>query len=175
VLSTRLFYFERHDTKLFKRPSLYPAPSMAQVTTHDLPTLAGYWSGRDIAVRAAIEPGFDAPQASSERTRDRALMIAALVDQKLLPADAEPDDVAIAALIAAVHAFLARTPACLAVVNLSDVVAMIDQFNLPGTTNEYPNWRLRLPMALEAIARSPGWMETAAAMRRERAVTRAAE
>jgi 4-alpha-glucanotransferase len=166
ILSTRLFYFERHHDGLFKRPNTYPAASMAQATTHDLPTLAGFWNGSDIPVRAAIDTGFQPLPAETTRAADRQLIVAALQDQGLLqPGDAPPS---LENIILAVHRFLGRSPAQLAVVNLSDAMAMPAQFNLPGTTSEYPNWRLRLPLTLEALAESPLWGQIAAAMRAER-------
>lgn len=55
VLSTRLFYFEQHANGFFKRPEAYPQHSVAPTTTHDLPTVAGYWRGRDIAVHDMLD------------------------------------------------------------------------------------------------------------------------
>jgi 4-alpha-glucanotransferase len=75
VLSTRLFYFERHPSGLFKQPPAYPARCVAQATTHDLPTLAGFWAANDLTTT---------PEALAERERVKDLMLAALRDQGLL-------------------------------------------------------------------------------------------
>ena len=53
VLSYRLFYFERHDGGVFKRPEEYPRQAMVSSTTHDLPTLAGFWIAADVDARRA--------------------------------------------------------------------------------------------------------------------------
>ncbi len=145
MLSTRLFYFERHDNGFFKRPDTYPARSMAQATTHDLPTLAGYWESAD--------------------EEEKALILGALEDQGVL--ESEPE------IIAAVHAFLGLSASQLALINLSDVIGMTRQLNVPGTTDEYPNWRIRLTETLETIRAGRAWPAAAAVMQRTRGRTTA--
>ncbi len=151
MLSTRLFYFERHDNGFFKRPDAYPARGMAQATTHDLPTLAGYWTN-----------------ATSE---ERALILGALRDQGLIEDDRP--DIAVGEIVTAVHAFLGLSASQLALINLSDVIAMTTQLNVPGTTDEYPNWRARLTETLETIRAGSAWPAAAAVMQRTRGQTAA--
>lgn len=172
MLSTRLFYFERHGNGFFKRPDTYPARSVAQATTHDLPTLAGYWTGTDIRTRLSLKPGLDDEEMERARADERALILGALKDQGLMD-DRPLTDIAVQEVVAAVHAFLGLSEAQLALINLSDVIAMTTQLNVPGTTDEYPNWRARLTETLETIRAGSAWPAAAALMQRTRGRTTA--
>jgi 4-alpha-glucanotransferase len=130
VLSTRLVWFEDDP------PERYPKEVLAMVTTHDLPTIAGVWTGADDAELAAL--GRPAPAEASARVRDR---LARLVE---LPADAEPCDVAVA-----VHRRLAQSPAQLVLATLEDVCGLEARPNVPGTTDERANWSAALPRPIE--------------------------
>jgi 4-alpha-glucanotransferase len=164
VLSTRLFYFERYPNGLFKRPELYPRHSVAQGTTHDAPPLAAFWLEKDIALRASLDSRFDVEAAKQDRMRTRGDILGALADQGLLP----DGETTIEDLIVAIHRFLARAPSCLAMVNLGDAMAAVEQVNVPGTHMEYPNWRTKLPVLLEDLGGSRPWLEMAQAMNAER-------
>ena len=63
--------------------------------------------------------------------------------------DMDLDEPRMEAVIAAVHRFLARTPSALAMFNIEDLAGVIDQVNLPGTVDTYPNWRRRLPVPVD--------------------------
>jgi (1->4)-alpha-D-glucan 1-alpha-D-glucosylmutase len=71
-------------------------------------------------------------------------------------------------LAQAIHVYLARTPAKLAVIQLEDVVGALDQTNLPGTTTEHPNWRRKLALSLEELPRDRRFDDVARALSRER-------
>ncbi|MGE4063031.1 MAG: 4-alpha-glucanotransferase [Rhodospirillaceae bacterium] len=172
MLSTRLFYFERHRNGYFKRPDTYPARSVAQATTHDLPTLAGYWTGTDMRIRLSLKPGVDDEAMERARAEERALIVGALKDQNLLD-DRPLTDIAVEEIVAAVHAFLGLSGSQLVLLNLSDVIAMTTQLNVPGTTDEYPNWRARLAQSLETIRAESAWPAAAAVMQRTRGRTTA--
>ncbi|MBY0508734.1 MAG: 4-alpha-glucanotransferase [Rhodospirillaceae bacterium] len=174
MFSTRLFYFERYPSGLYKRPDTYPPMSVAQATTHDLPTLAGFWQGRDIAVHNDLDRNYESETAKELRHGDRALIVAALIDQDLLEPQTEPEDISDAAIIRAIHRFLTRSSAGLALINLSDVMIMKDQLNIPGTISGYPNWRLKLPETLEKLEEGEAWRLSVEAVRRERSTTRSA-
>ena len=165
VLSTRVFLFERYDSMLFKRPALYPVSAAAQATTHDTPTLAGYWQGRDLEIRTGIFHD-DLPKQQAERDIDRGRILAALRDQDLIGAGETPE---VEKLILAIHRFMARTPSQLMLVSAGDIMAAVEQVNLPGTMDEYPNWRKKLPLLLEELAALPAWTETARAVSEGRA------
>jgi len=156
VLSYRLLYFERNGGGDFKPPQEYPVQAIVAASTHDLPTLIGWWEGRDIALRTEL--GLFPNEAMREsqivgRAQDRARLLLALERHGMLPAGTPPDPVSVPvitpALSAGIHAYLAATPAKLMVAQLEDVTGVADQSNLPGTTTQYPNWRRKLPLALE--------------------------
>jgi 4-alpha-glucanotransferase len=147
VLSYRLVWFEPEP------PDRYPSQSLAAVTTHDLPTIAGVWSGDDAADQraAGIEPDLEA----LERLRGRLM---AVTD---LPADAPVEDV-----IVAVHERLAAGPSMLAAATLEDALALRQRPNLPGTTQQRANWSLGLPMSLEDALADPLVVRLAEALQR---------
>ncbi len=148
VLSYRVLWFER-DGAGFVPPASWPARATACVATHDLPTLAGFWSGADLLERAALGllPNLDAAQA--ERARDIAALRDLLAREGLLPeGNGALDD----ALAAAVHALVARAPAALMLVQAEDLAGESVGVNLPGTDRERPNWRQRLRVTLPELA-----------------------
>lgn len=156
ILSYRVLFFERQQAGDFKRPAEYPAVSLVTAATHDLPTLAAYWEGRDLALRRELGlfPTEEAHQAQVlARAQDRARLLLALEREGLLPEGASVDPVSLPemtpALLRQLQAFLARSPARVLVVQLEDVLGVREQVNLPGTTSEHPNWRRKLPLALE--------------------------
>ncbi len=155
MLSYRLFYFERkYPDPAFRAPDEYPATALCAVTTHDLPTLYGYWQGRDIAVKEEL--GIYADENSAEqdresRRRDRRLVLQALRDAGLIGSDPDDDMEMSPQLCAAVYAYLAMTKCRIALVSLDDPLGVLDQQNLPGTVDEHPNWRQKTPEPLSEI------------------------
>ncbi len=175
VLSYRVFYFERYPNGLFKRPDRYPEHALSIATTHDLPTVAGHWSGRDLALRRKLKL-IDSSKGDDQAARDqeRDYLVAALEDQHLLGKDfsdggapsGEPDR--LVELTLAVERFLARSPSRLMMVNLDDVFLESEQLNLPGTTHEYPNWRRKVSKPVEALSQDPFLREVCSAVADER-------
>ncbi len=154
VLSYRVLYFERTADGNFRRPADYPERALVCASTHDLPTLAGWWNGHDIALRAAANliPRSELDAQRAARIEDRARLVGALVAEGLLAQrieDVAAHDELDPAVALAVHEYLASTPSALLMVQLDDVIGVVDQANLPGTTGEHPNWRRKLPLALE--------------------------
>lgn len=177
VLSYRVFYFEREHDGRWKPPAAYPARAAAVVTTHDLPTLAGYWTGRDIEERARLGIYDEARRAAAweERGRDRRLIVEALRAEGLLP-DGLGDDPAVppeltAELSGAVHRFLARTPCLVMLVTLEDLVGEREPVNVPGTVEACPNWCRKCRLSLEELK---GHQGVAALARLVRAIRPAA-
>ena len=156
VLSYRVAWFER-DGARFRPPTAYPHLAAACVTTHDLPTLAGWWDGADIAERLALGL-LDEAQAATERDARagekrafvEALRAAGALEGALDVAGPYDPRLAVAA-----HAFIAATPALLALGQADDCVGETVAVNLPGTDRERPNWRRRLSSDLAAILASP--------------------
>jgi (1->4)-alpha-D-glucan 1-alpha-D-glucosylmutase len=175
VLSYDVFYFERRSSGEFKSPSEYAQQAIAVASTHDLPTLAGWWEGRDLAHRDALglfPTDAERDRQLAARAKDRAQLLIALDHAKLKPEGMSLDPALVPAmtpeLARAIHVYLARTPAELMVGQLEDVVGMLDQTNLPGTTTEHPNWRRKLILSLEELQHDARFDDLAAALRRER-------
>ena len=178
ILSYRVLYFERHRETEFLPPAAYPKLSLACVSTHDLPTLVGWWEGVDIGLRAAAGTQDDAASRRDrdDRRRDKRALVSALAEADVLPPafarvasgeDEVPEALA-TELAVAVHRLVAMTPSILVAVQLEDMIGSPRQPNLPGTTDEYPNWRNRAPVVVEDLAGSARFRELAAAMRLER-------
>ncbi|WP_245986029.1 malto-oligosyltrehalose trehalohydrolase [Azospirillum thermophilum] len=159
ILSYRVVFFEWREDESLKGPDEYPALALATVGSHDLATLRGWWEGHDIALKEekGLYPGEEeADRQRDRRAKDRTRLIQALRDARLpLTASFGPDSPYDDSLGHAVHAFLARTDSALAVVQLDDLTGEREQVNLPGTVDEYPNWRRKLSMTLEEFADSP--------------------
>ncbi|HEV2547781.1 MAG TPA: 4-alpha-glucanotransferase [Stellaceae bacterium] len=163
VLSYRLLLFERDEKGAFLSPERYPALASAAFSTHDLATLRGFWLARDLEWRRdlALYPSADAAAAEMQaRRRDRQLLLAALVAagvlteeaaKRLLPNEDAPHFTP--GLVVAVHRFLGRSPAALALMQIEDALGELEQANLPGTVDQHPNWRRKLSRTLEAMAR----------------------
>ncbi len=154
VLSYRLLYFEkRWDTDgEFLPPTDYPAQALVAASTHDLPTLAGFWRGYDIDLREQLGLFPKSEQAASqrsERAANRARLVRALHAAGLASGQLSADSAWSTELSLAVHVYLARSPAHLLMVQPEDVWGEYQQVNLPGTTDQHPNWRRKLPLELE--------------------------
>ena len=171
VQSYRVLPFERTPAGDFKPPSDWPHAALACAATHDLATLYGWWGGADLTEGASIGLFDNAELArlKTERERDRVMLLTALQKEGLVPMDlADVTDVDFESLAVAVHTFLARTPCRLLAIQLEDLLAMREQANVPGTINEHPNWRRRIPKELETIAVTRLWSRLFDAVRNER-------
>ena len=178
ILGYRVLFFERERDGRFRLPQNYEREAIACMSTHDLPTLRGWWSGSDLDDREAI--GMDDPAAASahriQRSADRQLIIVALTETGLLPeslGNLKPEEPVPGGELAqdtavALARFLARTPCRLVALQLEDLGGMRDRANLPGTVNEHPNWRRKLPLTLDALAGSPDFQAVTQAMAEER-------
>lgn len=174
TLSTRLLWFERGEDGAFLPPEHYEAQSLVGVTTHDLPTLKGWWEERDIDWRdrlSKFKEKEDADKERAERRRDRERLLASLGWAGVLPSDTTVNAEASTLppeLPAAVHRYLARSHGRLLMVQMEDLTGEVEQPNLPGTLDEHPNWRRRLSVALEDLADFPTVRAVAAAIAEER-------
>ena len=142
ILSYRVLFFEREKEGLgFDPASAYPEKAVACVSTHDLPTLAGWWRGSEIEERRSL--GSMSPEqadkADAERVIERTKLAEALGDPALA---ASPE--ATPTIVGAIHRFVAATPSMLVVAQADDLVGETAAVNLPGTDTERPNWRRRL-------------------------------
>ncbi len=148
VLGCRVLWFER-DGAGFRGPRDYPVQAVASVSTHDLPTLAGWWLGLDGQERVAL--GISSEDGSALRAAEKRALVEALAREGLLggPVDLEAEPTP--ALLAAIHAYLARTPSMLALVQADDLAGATMAVNLPGTDRERPNWRRKLAPGIDRI------------------------
>ncbi len=157
LLGMSVLLFARDEDGRWLPPEDWPAEAAALSATHDLPTLAGWWSGRDIAWRRrlklfAADHGEEA--VAAEREEDRASLWQALSDEGIAegppPDPATPDTFVTAAIT---HVARARGP--LALVPIEDALALEEQPNLPGLTDPHPNWRRRLPQNVDRLLEPP--------------------
>jgi len=132
MLSYRLMWFEDGP------PRDYPSLSMAAITTHDLPTVAGLWSGADFAAQQRI--GLRPSREGYEQLRQRLRNATGL-------GNGDPTLLAIRRAYEA----MASAPSAVLVVNLEDAVAVEERPNMPGTIEQWPNWSIALPESLEQI------------------------
>jgi (1->4)-alpha-D-glucan 1-alpha-D-glucosylmutase len=161
VLSYRPLLFEKDVRGEFRPPTEYPREALVCVSTHDLPTWAGFWAGRDLELRRSLGLTVDFEKEKSMREEDKERLARAL----------QRDGFGTSAADA--HALLARTPAKLLMVQPEDLFEMVEQANLPGTVDQHPNWRRKLPVALEQWKADARLAQLAEIML-ERAATRSA-
>jgi len=132
MLSYRLLYFEP------SHPRDFPELALSSVTTHDLPTIAGLWTGADLEALKRI--GQQPNEDGTRGLRDKLRALGEL-DEHAPVADA----------IVATHRALAQAPSRILLATLDDAVGVPERPNVPGTVREWPNWSLALPQTLEEI------------------------
>jgi 4-alpha-glucanotransferase len=157
ILGYRLLVFEKVDERL-RPPDQFPAQALVGFGTHDLPSLAGWWAGIDIEARQRLALYPDPAMGLSEiaqRDQDRGLLIEALSGAGLIeaefPTSPEISPIQLEQLAVAIHIYLAQTPSKLLMVQLEDLLDLSLQMNVPGTTDQHPNWRVRYPMSIDAM------------------------
>lgn len=177
VLSYHPLIFERYPDAQFRLPADMPRQALVAASTHDLPTLAGFWRGIDLAVRTQLMlfPSDEMRQRLiTERDWDRGRLLWALELAGLLPAGVGKDPAALPeltpTLIAAIHAYLARSPAMLLAVQPEDMFGLTEQINVPGTLeDQYPNWQRKLPLPVEDLEKAEGFRRGVAVLETRRA------
>lgn len=157
VLSYKVLYFMRDTDNGFLPPERYDAEAVATVTTHDLPTLTGFWTNRDIEARwqAKLLSPEDHAKQLADRSIDKQKLLDLLHREKLLPAKYPSDAATIPNLTPELHdaiiSMLAQTPCSLLAINQEDLTLEPNQQNLPGSTAEYPNWRRKMKITIEDL------------------------
>jgi len=150
IAGLRVMWFER-DGARFTDPASWTQTAVAMTTTHDLPTVAGWWQGRDIEWRIELDMQGD---SQAERAADRGALWAAFEASGATTA-AEPPTEEGAAATDAAAAHLGLAACTLALLPIEDALALPEQPNLPGTLDEHPNWRRRLPGDAQTIFAQP--------------------
>jgi 4-alpha-glucanotransferase len=162
VLGSKVVVFERdfHSGR-FRPASEYPRLALATVNTHDLPPLVGWLEQRDIVLRSEVGDLTDPEQQRGMRdgrTSDRWALIDMLIEAGLLPASAR-ENVKSEPLIAALHAYVRRTPSALVGLALDDLAREAEPVNIPGIwQDKYPSWSRRMRETLETLLADPATM-----------------
>jgi 4-alpha-glucanotransferase len=137
MLSYRLLWFETEP------PEQYPRRALSAITTHDLPTVAGMWTGSDLRDQRSC--GIEPNVASTAAIRERVAALTGL-----------PDDAPVDAVVEALHARLARAPSAVVTATLHDCLGVAERPNMPATTGAtWPDWSLALPATLEELLDDP--------------------
>ena len=139
IWSYQVMMFERDDQGAFRNIDDYLPDALVTFNTHDLSTYAGWRSFSDLALKRSL--GIDPGESDDARWHALALLTDVLRHHGIDRHD-----------LNAVVGFLARTRSRLLAISLEDLLGVIDQPNIPGTVNEHPNWRQRLPLAIDEIA-----------------------
>ena len=152
----KVLWFERSGLN-FLNPIDYPVHSIACASTHDLPTLAGWWRGADIAERLSLGLATleDSERAIAERLNEKRALIDALAQAGYLAESPRLDDPMTDALAAAIHAFVGGSGSVFASAQFDDLAGETVATNLPGTDRERPNWRHRLEFDVETLLTTP--------------------
>ena len=147
LLSYRLLFFED------EAPEKFLELALSGVTTHDLATIAGIWTGAaaDHARIAGVTPNEEG---------------LTYLKNKLAKLTGLPLDAPVPEVVVAVHQALGRAPSRVLLATLDDALGVLEQPNMPGTTTSWPNWSLALPKTLEEIQDDPLPRQIAAALRR---------
>ncbi|MDQ4069698.1 MAG: 4-alpha-glucanotransferase [Actinomycetota bacterium] len=148
VLSYRLLWFEDDP------PARFPVQALAAVTTHDLPTVAGLWTGSDLHDQREI--GLEPNEEGTQALRDKLQHLAGV------EGDAPVEEV-----VTATYAALAEAPSMLLTAGLDDALGVEERPNMPGTTDQWPNWRIALPLSLDELEQDPRPRAVAAALDRK--------
>ncbi len=166
VYHYKVVMFEQRNGE-FVAPMSYVRHALATVTTHDLPTLHGWWKGHDIDIwerLAFYSQPEDAARARERRVLERERLLRALRRENLWPEGGDGVPEYSAALARAVHVFLCRSRAALVTIQLEDMIGMLDPVNVPGTSSEYSNWTRRMTTSAREIFARDDVRELAAAM-----------
>jgi len=148
VLSYRLLWFEENS------PEQYPKLAVAAVSTHDLPTIAGIWTGADFDEQTGL--GLKPKEENSQK-----------IFGYLKRATHLHDGADISDVIVKTHEALARSPAAITLASMEDGLAAQKRPNLPGARNEQrANWCIPLPKSLEEIETDPTVLRIAACLQR---------
>jgi 4-alpha-glucanotransferase len=139
IWSYQVMMFERDDHGRFRDVDHYAPNALVTFNTHDLSTYAGWRSFSDLGLKRSL--GIDPGESDDARWHALAMLTDVLRHNAIDRHD-----------LYAVAGFLARTRSRLLAISLEDLLGLIDQPNIPGTVNEHPNWRRRLPLAIDKIA-----------------------
>jgi 4-alpha-glucanotransferase len=159
-----VLWFERDGDRL-RAPADWTPGAAAMTSTHDLATVAGWWSGRDLAWRDRLGR-LDADAQATRQTERAALWDAFTASGAASGPPPAPEEAAKVADAASAH--IGKSGCMLALLPIEDALALTEQPNLPGTIDEHPNWRRRLPLAADELLSRPDVAARLAALNRDR-------
>ncbi|WP_456268026.1 4-alpha-glucanotransferase [Kushneria sp. AK178] len=162
ILGMGVLWFERDDDT-FTPAADYPSRAVAMTSTHDLPTVAGWRIGRDLDWRIELDM-LGEGETSAQQRQARQQDIAALADTFGIAPDADRDT-----WLEAAARHIGATPSPLVLLQLEDLMGLEEQPNLPGTLDEHPNWRRRLPLTVDEMFDTPEVLARLRAMTTARA------
>lgn len=174
MLGCSLFFIDRSADGGFLASDRVRKNSLASLSNHDFPTMAGFWEEADLAWRQELGIGADADVLDRERRRradDRRAIALLLEREGLLPDGIDPQQPPrdySADLNAALHGYLGRSAALAVAVQLEDLLMDRGQPNVPGTTDEQPNWRRKSPLDIDALDSHDGLGQILAAVKSSR-------
>lgn len=151
VFSYKVMYFSK-GWNGFQLPEEYPEQAITVISTHDVAPLAGYWTGKDLDTMFKLGTLPDAAAfqtALDEREHDKADLLDKLKETGCLGADVQMPAKADETLLAALHKYGALSSSKLYAVQLENLLGVIDNLNVPGVTEGYPNWAQKMPVSLE--------------------------
>ena len=151
VFSYKVMYFSK-GWNGFQLPEEYPEQAITVISTHDVAPLAGYWIGKDLDTMFKLGTLPDAAAfqtALDEREYDKADLLDKLKYTGCLGADVQMPAKADETLLAALHKYGALSRSKLYAVQLENLLGVIDNLNVPGVTDGYPNWAQKMPVSLE--------------------------
>lgn len=150
ILSYRVFWFEK------ELPATYPEMALASISTHDLPTIAGMWSGSDLELQRKL-----GLKPNEEETRESRTQITKMTGLK--------DGASVQDVVAKVHELLAQAPSRIITAQIDDALAVEERPNMPATMGDkHPNWSIALPKPLEEIEQDPLVRRVASVLLRSR-------
>lgn len=151
VFSYKVMYFSK-GWNGFQLPEEYPEQAITVISTHDVAPLAGYWTGKDLDTMFKLGTLPDAAAfqtALDEREHDKADLLDKLKETGCLGADVQMPAKADETLLAALHKYGALSRSRLYAIQLENLLGVIDNLNVPGVTEGYPNWAQKMPVSLE--------------------------
>jgi 4-alpha-glucanotransferase len=162
IFSYRLFYFERDEHGGFKDGESYPELALASIGTHDLPTLAGFWTGEDLHLRKSLglfpsESQFQTAKQNREQEKKKILqrlVISGFLSEHLANSPEISTELTVD-LHSAIIGFILSTSAKLVLLTQEDLFRDVRQQNMPGTVSEYPNWSTKMSYSLEELGQDP--------------------
>jgi 4-alpha-glucanotransferase len=169
VLGSAVLWFQRDEDapgEPLLAPARWPANAVASISTHDLPTAAGFLRGTNVEVRAELDQLADPDAERATAAQQREELLAELAVHGLLPPDASEED-----LVVALHELLATAASTVLLTSPQDALGEPRQPNLPGTIDEYPNWRIPLPVSVDELLAHPVVLRAIASLRAARPVS----